>query len=282
MKIRLWLCCTVLALVSTESAIAKEFDIIVPAEVNVSSTSNVGLGTGAWGLLVATSEALTLTDLDDAFLTAEIDDPAVTVAVGLFSNPGRFYNTGFYAPLNPQEAAGAIFIGNLEFLQLLAPGEAVKDQATQAQVYGLSLSWPANHTSVATLDLSVQMGNHLAEYSTTMHIGNFPGAPVFEVLPGNAMRVSGALLPVGLLPILVNEVLNLNLQQGIENGLDAKLDAVLLALDDLNLHNDVAAVNALEAFINAVEAQRGRQIDEADADDLIASAQEIIDLLTAP
>jgi len=37
----------------------------------------------------------------------------------------------------------------------------------------------------------------------------------------------------------------LNLQSGIENGLDAKLDAALKAIDDLNENNDVAAINTL-------------------------------------
>ena len=40
-----------------------------------------------------------------------------------------------------------------------------------------------------------------------------------------------------------------------------------------------AAINSLEAFINAVEAQRGNKIPEADADTLIAAVQQIIDLL---
>ena len=35
-------------------------------------------------------------------------------------------------------------------------------------------------------------------------------------------------------------------------------------------------INALQAFINSVEAQRGIHITEADADALIASAQAII------
>ena len=73
--------------------------------------------------------------------------------------------------------------------------------------------------------------------------------------------------------------MNLNLQQGIENSLDAKLEAAQQAIDDLNENNDVAAINVLEAFINAVEAQRGNKILEADADALIAAAQGIIDLL---
>lgn len=86
--------------------------------------------------------------------------------------------------------------------------------------------------------------------------------------------------PVELLQQLAADVVALNLQQGITNSLDAKLDAVLEALDDLNENNDGAAVNALLAFINAVEAQRGIHISEADANALIAKAQQAIALLS--
>lgn len=79
---------------------------------------------------------------------------------------------------------------------------------------------------------------------------------------------------------LAQDVIALNLQEGISNSLDAKLEAAMQALDDINENNDVAAINTLEAFINAVEAQRGNKISEADADALIASAQEIIELLS--
>jgi len=85
--------------------------------------------------------------------------------------------------------------------------------------------------------------------------------------------------PATLLDNLTEIVVELNLQQGIENGLDAKIDTALNALEDLNENNDVAAVNSLEAFINAVEAQRGKKISEEDADALIAQAQAIIDLI---
>jgi parallel beta-helix repeat protein len=75
---------------------------------------------------------------------------------------------------------------------------------------------------------------------------------------------------------LIAKVMVLNLHNGIENSLDAKLDAALKALDDLNANNDVAAINAIEAFINAVEAQRGDKIAAEDADDLIDTANKII------
>lgn len=80
---------------------------------------------------------------------------------------------------------------------------------------------------------------------------------------------------------IVQQILGLNLQQGIENSLDAKLSSALNALDDMNDNNDVAAVNSLEAAINAIEAQRGNKIPTADADALIQAIQDVIDLLNS-
>ncbi len=78
---------------------------------------------------------------------------------------------------------------------------------------------------------------------------------------------------------MAQDVEDLNLQWGISNSLDAKLDAALKILTDVNQNNDAAAINVLEAFVNAVDARRGKKITEEDADDLIAQAQRIILLL---
>jgi hypothetical protein len=83
-----------------------------------------------------------------------------------------------------------------------------------------------------------------------------------------------------LLYSLIDDVSNVNMSQGIENSLDAKLSVVMRALDDLLDNNDVAAINALEAFINEVEAQRGKKITTEDADYLIARGLAIIEVLT--
>lgn len=85
--------------------------------------------------------------------------------------------------------------------------------------------------------------------------------------------------PIKLLTDLIQKVMELNLKNGISNSLDGKLDASLNALDDMNVNNDGAAINALGAFINHVTAQSGNSIPMPDADDLIADAQAIIDLL---
>lgn len=85
-----------------------------------------------------------------------------------------------------------------------------------------------------------------------------------------------------MIAALVENVMTININQGISNSLDGKLSSALEAMDDANESNDVSAINRMQAFINAVEAQRGNQITEADADNLIAAAQEIITELSTP
>jgi hypothetical protein len=78
---------------------------------------------------------------------------------------------------------------------------------------------------------------------------------------------------------LAGQIELINLKVGISNSLDAKLDAIDNALNDLNTNNDVAACNALNAFINSVLAQSGTQIAEGDAAALIEDAMVIVELL---
>ncbi len=77
---------------------------------------------------------------------------------------------------------------------------------------------------------------------------------------------------------LVDEVETLDLPKGTENSLVSKLEN---AIDSIQKGQANAAVNKLEAYINQVEAQRGKKITNEQADELIAAAQQIIDLLMA-
>ena len=86
--------------------------------------------------------------------------------------------------------------------------------------------------------------------------------------------------PPALLQDLITAVVDVNIANGISNSLDAKLDAALEALSDSNANNDIAAINAMEAFISAVQAQSGKKIPAADASTLITLAQAIIDSLS--
>jgi hypothetical protein len=85
---------------------------------------------------------------------------------------------------------------------------------------------------------------------------------------------------------LVAEVLVLNLDQGIENSLDAKIAEAVGASDNVELAKyattstqkasaNESARNRLGAFINAVNAQRGKAIPDAKADRLILLANNL-------
>lgn len=82
---------------------------------------------------------------------------------------------------------------------------------------------------------------------------------------------------------LAEKVVELSVQKGIANSLVAKLNAILNTLDDNNANNDAAAINSLEAFINAIYTQLGNgKIPAGDAAlalELIADAQMIINLI---
>jgi hypothetical protein len=76
--------------------------------------------------------------------------------------------------------------------------------------------------------------------------------------------------------------INLKLDDRISNILEAKLDAVLKAMHDSNRNSDLATVDSLQDFINAVMIRSGNQIPQADVDVVIEAAQELIRLLRKP
>ncbi|MHC4432495.1 MAG: choice-of-anchor Q domain-containing protein, partial [Planctomycetota bacterium] len=73
---------------------------------------------------------------------------------------------------------------------------------------------------------------------------------------------------------LVDDVEALGLPAGIEKSLVSKVEN---AINSIQKGQTKAAANKLEAFINEVEAQRGKKIPPDDADELITAAQAIID-----
>ncbi len=135
--------------------------------------------------------------------------------------------------------------------------------------------WPA---TAATANSPVSIGAQKWESGAGLAVPSANTAELnhhgvnfqFEVVPED---------PVVMIGDLVDTVTAMNLQQGIDNSLDAKLDAALGALEDANQNNDASAVNKLQAFINEVEAQRDNKITNEQADELHDAAQAIIDLL---
>ena len=131
-----------------------------------------------------------------------------------------------------------------------------------------------------------ESGNYWSDYTgldevEPFGIGDTPYKIVDNPEPDPDIEDKYPLMPTPQTKIveLIDTVAEMNLQQGIDNSLDAKLDAAVNALDDVNKNNDVAAINSLNAFINAVEAQRDNKLTNEQADTLIADANYIITLL---
>jgi hypothetical protein len=74
-------------------------------------------------------------------------------------------------------------------------------------------------------------------------------------------------------------VRSLNLVQGISNSLDAKLQAILAALEAAKAGKRQDAVSKLGAFIQEVEAQRGKQLTNSQAEMLLALARRIVTVI---
>ncbi len=84
----------------------------------------------------------------------------------------------------------------------------------------------------------------------------------------------------GVIVDLVVMVESFNLQQGITNSLDSKLNNALATLDAEKAGNRSDAINKIQAFINSVEAQRDKELTNEQADELISFANDIINSLT--
>ena len=94
---------------------------------------------------------------------------------------------------------------------------------------------------------------------------------------GSIVSVTGAVPTLAeQVDSLAQVVVSMNLQAGIANSIDAKLDAVSAAFSDANRQDGPAVVNMLYAFINNVEAQRGKKLTNAQADQLRSLAEAII------
>ena len=113
-------------------------------------------------------------------------------------------------------------------------------------------------------------------YTVTLTVIDNDGASHMATTSADIANIE----PEEMIENLVDEIDVMELPEGIKNSLTASLDTAMKVLNDSNQKNDVAAINALEAFINKVEAQRDKKIPEEVADELIAKAQDIIAVLS--
>jgi DNA-binding beta-propeller fold protein YncE len=90
---------------------------------------------------------------------------------------------------------------------------------------------------------------------------------------------SGILNSETLTQNLINKVKTMNLKRGVSTNLDAKLKNAKNSLTSANASQRQDAINKLQAFINACEAQRDKGLTPEQADELIESANTIIAIL---
>jgi len=129
-----------------------------------------------------------------------------------------------------------------------------------------TLSGPVSNG--ANVDTST-LGDHNFIVSCTDNAGNTATLP----------RMYKVITLAGGIGQTVDIVNGMNLQQGIENSLDAKLSNTQQALQASNAGQRQDAVNKLNSVISATEAQRGKQLTSAQADQIIAQVRRIMALL---
>jgi len=134
-----------------------------------------------------------------------------------------------------------------------------------------TISWDFGDLNSSTVSLSVthsymQPGNYVLILTITDNNGDSGLAAVdiciIEITEQDEIQE------------VIEDVEDFELHEGIENSVTTKLSN---AIESLNNGNLTEAKNILNAFINHVEAQRGKKLTEAQADYLISEVQTIID-----
>ncbi len=110
-------------------------------------------------------------------------------------------------------------------------------------------------------------------FTATLTVTDDDGATDTDTAEVTVQTTSGAVQELAAL------VESFNFQQGISNSLDGKLQNAFDALEAANAGQRQDAQNKLQAFINGVEAQRGKQLTSTQADALIALAMRILAVL---
>ncbi len=178
---------------------AVTFDFIAPNNVYLNQDAlGPGIGTSAWGLLVATDSTITLGDLQSAVVIGSIDSSDVTF------NNNQPFNETFFAPLLPGEVAGYVSPGpvvdNSSLLSLLNPGETIKN--SDVGLTGISLSYPNDFLGTVDFNYELILGDQSVEFTTQLHfVPNLPDGLWYEITDGTRLTstaVSAVPIPSAL------------------------------------------------------------------------------------
>ena len=125
----------------------------------------------------------------------------------------------------------------------------------------------ARTTPVNDIFGTLQPGTYVLRASTLGTIGSLDYGLRFNVEQPS---------PEALLENLISAVIGMNIESGIGNALDGKLQNALAALDRAQAGDTASASGILHAFIQSVEAQRGKKLTQAQANELVDAARAVI------
>ncbi len=135
------------------------FDIVIPSEVKV-RTKNI-YGNGYQGWVIATGDTISFSDLQNAYLLLNVDNPTVSVTPDMM-------NADIYAPLHTGEVAGS---GNiLAYNTLLQPGEVLKDPS--GPFWNINFEFPYSYSGTTNLTGVVRIGDSSVNFSTHVTFDN--------------------------------------------------------------------------------------------------------------
>lgn len=289
-------------------------DPLTHQDSTIASIDNRGLATGLTpGTVLVVAEfggvscldsnecaTLTVLDAEPPTITAPMDVTAeATSADGAIVDPGQAVGSDLVGPVtitrspegnqfalgtttitwratdgagNFSEATQHVTVVDTTKPVLSLPGDIIVD-ATSPQgatvTYLVSATDAVSATPVVTCTMAsgsvFPIGTTTVTCDATDAAGNTTTGDFTVLVQAAAAQVSQLMVTVQAF----------NLQQGISNSLDAKLTNILNALNGATTGNTAAVCNQLGAFINESTAQSGKKLTVAQADQLIAAAQQI-------
>ena len=137
--------------------------------------------------------------------------------------------------------------------------------------YAVTATDPDNSPSQLTIICSPQSGSTFPIGVTTVNCS--ASDPAGNTAMGTfTVTVLGATDQLNNLTALAQ---SMDLKNGISTSLDAKLNAAIATIANMQTNSISTACNQLSAFINDTTAQSGNQLTASQANQLIAAAQSI-------
>ncbi len=184
------------------------------------------------------------------------DDTTLVVMNNYYSGAPNDYCSLYSGYFPVSDASG---VSSLDFSGIQLDLESPDFFLEEEPIIDLLFFWRLFGMSVTPGDIGQVVVNHVDVYN----LNNVEIS--IQSLSGGSPKIDALI-----------DVEAYDLPDGIENSLISKLNNAQKAMEK---GNNGTAINMLNAFINAVEAQRGKKISDEVADELIAQATAIIGII---